>query len=335
MTTQFAHPSGSGPTDQDPVRRLRLRSADPEEAAHLLRTRYSDHTQLFAGPRNGFRFALTSESIDSSAGRVTIDRVRHSMRMGVLQEPVPAPTVAVPLAGRLRLVSGRDESAGGPVLLPATARFRTEWDDVDVAVGTLDAAGVRRVGAELSGLDPAEIAFTGLNPISSDHARYIRALLGHLGRDVLGNDDVMASPLARAEAQHRLAIGLLVAFPNTSQYADPPQHTGAQPATVRRAVEYIDSHATEDIGLTEIAEAARLSPRGLQHAFRQHLNSTPLAYLRRVRLEGAHRDLQAADPTRGDTVATIAARWGFTHAGRFSVLYRQSYGRSPGRTLRS
>lgn len=42
-----------------------------------------------------------------------------------------------------------------------------------------------------------------------------------------------------------------------------------------------------------------------------------------------------ADPTSGLTVATIAARWGFPHLGRFSVDYRAVYGTTPSRTLRA
>lgn len=75
-------------------------------------------------------------------------------------------------------------------------------------------------------------------------------------------------------------------------------------------------------------------PRSRQLAFRRHRDSTPLEYLRRVRLERADRDLQTGDPTRGDRVEAIAARWGFAHPGRFSVLYREHYGRSPSATLR-
>ena len=33
------------------------------------------------------------------------------------------------------------------------------------------------------------------------------------------------------------------------------------------------------------------------------------------------------------TVTEIAQRWGFLHTGRFAVLYRQIYGRSPHTTL--
>ncbi|MDQ4118039.1 MAG: helix-turn-helix domain-containing protein, partial [Actinomycetota bacterium] len=58
------------------------------------------------------------------------------------------------------------------------------------------------------------------------------------------------------------------------------------------------------------------------------------AELRRARMARAHADLRAGDPTRGDTVATIAMRWGFSNPGRFAAEYREAYGTSPSETLR-
>jgi transcriptional regulator GlxA family with amidase domain len=58
-----------------------------------------------------------------------------------------------------------------------------------------------------------------------------------------------------------------------------------------------------------------------------------LEYLRRVRLDHAHRDLLAADPSV-DTVMAIAGRWRFSHAGRFSIAYREAFGTPPSQTLR-
>jgi AraC-like DNA-binding protein len=34
-------------------------------------------------------------------------------------------------------------------------------------------------------------------------------------------------------------------------------------------------------------------------------------------------------------VMAIAGRWGFGHAGRFSSMYKRTFGTSPSRTLRS
>jgi AraC-like DNA-binding protein len=116
--------------------------------------------------------------------------------------------------------------------------------------------------------------------------------------------------------------------------AESAPRTGDTPQPLRRALAFIDDHAADPITLNEIAVAAHLSPRGLQATFRRHLDTTPLAQLRSVRMERAHWDLQNAEP--GDTsVAALAARWGFTHLGRFAVDYRRRYGSSPSQTLRS
>jgi transcriptional regulator GlxA family with amidase domain len=107
------------------------------------------------------------------------------------------------------------------------------------------------------------------------------------------------------------------------------------PQTLRRALAFIDEHAAETISLTEIAHAAGLSSRGLQATFRRNLNTTPLAYLRAVRLERAHRDLVEAEPEAGPNVAKVAARWGFNHLGRFATAYRRRFKVYPSQTLRS
>jgi AraC-like DNA-binding protein len=48
-----------------------------------------------------------------------------------------------------------------------------------------------------------------------------------------------------------------------------------------------------------------------------------------------HRDLQNAEPGHGTSVAAVAARWGFTHLGRFAIEYRRRFGSYPSQTLRS
>ncbi|WP_375372794.1 helix-turn-helix domain-containing protein [Micromonospora sp. S-DT3-3-22] len=73
----------------------------------------------------------------------------------------------------------------------------------------------------------------------------------------------------------------------------------------------------------------------MQYAFRRYHDTTPARYARRVRLDRAHRDLLDGDPAAGDTVAAIAARWGFVDAKRFATDYRAAYGQPPSHTLRS
>ena len=42
-----------------------------------------------------------------------------------------------------------------------------------------------------------------------------------------------------------------------------------------------------------------------------------------------------AEPGDGSSVAAVAARWGFTHLGRFAIEYRRRFGVHPSQTLRS
>ena len=85
----------------------------------------------------------------------------------------------------------------------------------------------------------------------------------------------------------------------------------------------------------EIAAAAGVTARALQYAFRCHYDTTPTGYLRRVRLERAHRQLQAADPATGATVGEIARRWGWASPANFAAAYRKHFGVSPSHTLRT
>ncbi|MER6983051.1 helix-turn-helix domain-containing protein [Streptomyces carpinensis] len=126
----------------------------------------------------------------------------------------------------------------------------------------------------------------------------------------------------------------MAAFPNTAR-TDPTaqDRTDAHSTTLRRAVAYIDDHADQPITVADVAAAAHVTVRALQYAFRRHLDTTPLAYLRGTRLAHAHRDLKAADPLGVVTVGMIAARWGFAHPGRFAALYRDAYGTSPSSAL--
>jgi transcriptional regulator GlxA family with amidase domain len=171
-----------------------------------------------------------------------------------------------------------------------------------------------------------------MKPVSPLMVLHWQSVVQHVVRDVLPNSEAMASPLICGQTQRLLAASVLATFPHTALDALTDSPAGAvEPTALRRAVAFIDAHAGEDIGIAEITEAAR--PPGLQQAFRQYRDTTLMKYLRRVRLDHAHRELVTGDPSRGDTVRAIAARWGFAHAGRFSTAYHAVYGCSPSHTL--
>lgn len=155
--------------------------------------------------------------------------------------------------------------------------------------------------------------------------------------DTLLADPTAHAPLLIGSVARLLAATALTVFPNTA-WPDPgaiDDRRDGHSATVDRAIAFIEADPGRDITVVDIAAAARVTPRAVQYAFQRHLGMTPMAYLRRIRLEAAHQDLRDADPAGGTTVTTVANRWGFAHLGRFATAYRTAYGHSPSHTLRS
>ncbi|GGX81188.1 hypothetical protein GCM10010358_39390 [Streptomyces minutiscleroticus] len=198
----------------------------------------------------------------------------------------------------------------------------------------LDPDLLTRVAAGLPGRRPGPVRLTGDRPVSPAAARRLRDVNACL-RDAIRTDRTMCEhQLLVSTAAQYMAANVLHTFPNTA-LTDPTieDRHDAHPATVRRAVAFIDAHAHTDVSVADIAEATHVSIRTLQYAFRRHLDTTPMSYLRRVRLAHAHADLLAADPSTGITVTAIATRWGFLQSGRFAAAYRTAYGRPPHQTL--
>jgi AraC-like DNA-binding protein len=200
-------------------------------------------------------------------------------------------------------------------------------------VAQFPAEAATRIADQL-GVAPADFRFDAMTAVSPAANRLWLATHTHLTKllDTAGDAGVPA--LLLNAAIDAAAAAALSVFPNTTMTVDYVAGPGrVPPATVRRAVAYIDAHSDQPVTGDDIAAAAGLSVRALQAGFRRHLDTTPLGYLRRVRLERAHRDLQAADPTTGVTVAAIARRWGFTDLSRFAADYRKIFGRLPRHTL--
>ncbi|WP_436787960.1 AraC family transcriptional regulator [Yinghuangia sp. YIM S10712] len=105
------------------------------------------------------------------------------------------------------------------------------------------------------------------------------------------------------------------------------------PAPVLRALEFCRTHAREPLTVADIADAAGISVRRLQATFRTHVGTTPIEYVKRLRLAGVHADLRSiAQGNTHETVTDVALRWGFTHLGRFSGTYRAEFGQLPSQT---
>jgi AraC-like DNA-binding protein len=207
-------------------------------------------------------------------------------------------------------------------------------DCADTSAITVSMQTLLRVAEEISGLDRGRVRFTGLLPISPAAEQQWLTVAAYIRRGVYNL--TLDQPLILGAAEQLIAATVLRTFPNTTMAIDISRtRDTATPAVVRRAMAYIEEHATSPITLSDIANAVPVVPRTLQYAFRRHRDTTPLAYLRRVRLARVHDELVAARPGDGTTVSAVAAKWGYTRMSRFTAAYRQVYVQPPSRTLRT
>jgi AraC-like DNA-binding protein len=307
-------------------------TADPEEAHEFMRAAYTENIMRITGSREGFRMRHAA----GGTGRFSVAEMTHTMAVEHVAEPLGYPLIGRVLRGKIERETRREivRAGRGDIFLIAQADqpYTVRWDDVVLQMIQVSPA----VLAEVAGVDaaPGRLRFTSLVPESPATARNLAATVDFVTSGLLASPEAAASPLLSGGATRLLAAVLLTAFPHEADL--PPERVLPGPggtATLRRAMAFIDEFAGTDISAGDIATGAHVTLRAVQHAFQRHLGTTPMAYLRRVRLDRARQELRAASPAH-TTVTEIASRWGFSSPSRFTAHYRAAYGELPRDTLR-
>ena len=313
-------------------RRIRYATADPAEAGMFFAQMFGADVRVAAPRGTSWRMAFSlADAGDFSCADVKMPaELRSSMR--------DRDEVIISTA-----IDGTAEVERGQV----TGRYRAGDVFISYQPGTHWTGTSRNSRMQAISLPASLLADAAGEPPDGPNARWeFRAcepvaggmlLWGKAARfvdDLLADRWSAASPLLIGAAGRLLVATALAVFPNTAvAAATTGDSRDAHNATVRRAVTFIHEHAPEDITVADIAAAAHVTARAVQLAFRRHLDTTPTEYLRRVRLEHAHRELLAADPAR-ESVTAVAYRWGFASPSRFAARHRAIYGILPSQALR-
>ena len=315
------------------VTRRVIVAADTESTLALLSGLRGEVSVRIRGGRGGMRVDQVG------MGPVTLDQGIFDTDLDIDVGPVGKLVFGQVTGGAVGHKTGRAErwhGDGGAYLADQPGRGRTSMFRGGVhEQAVIDPALPGQVAATGPGRTERPVRFTGYEAISAAAARTWRHTYAY-ARDIVADlPDTAAHELLVANVARLLVATALATFPNNA-LTDPTiqdRHDGHM-ATLHRAVAFIDDNAHRDISIAEIAEAAHVTIRAVQHAFQRHMGTTPTAYLRRVRLDHAHQELVAADPAQ-QTVTAIAYRWGFPSPSRFAVYYRDVYGVLPGHTLRN
>ncbi|CUR62375.1 putative Predicted protein [metagenome] len=268
-------------------------------------------------------------------GVVAFDHVKIDARFTIDSDPVPALVVLDLLHGASEYtrdhVTDRLRDGDSVVLSGWEMPFTGSSDFLEVRDTVFTAEALAGAVDDVVPDHPWErVNFTSYVPHSPAAGARWRATVDLVSAGFPGDD----APLARSGATRLLGHTLLHTFPNN--VVDPSaapsgvDSSDATPSTVRRALRFIGEHAEEDVNVALLARACGVTPRALQYAFRRQLGCTPMAYLRRVRLDLVRQALRdGSAPNVGD----VAARYGFFNPGRFAAGYRQAFHENPSDTL--
>lgn len=93
------------------------------------------------------------------------------------------------------------------------------------------------------------------------------------------------------------------------------------------------SNQVTPLGVIELSEHLHVNRGTVQNSFRRIAETTPLKYLRSIRLNGVRRELMATTVAEL-SVGDAAARWGFFHLSHFAADYQQLFAELPSQTKR-
>lgn len=173
------------------------------------------------------------------------------------------------------------------------------------------------------------------DPVATDPG--ITRWLSQVARSlwVGGSEAALVSNARVAQKIERTLITMLLSGLHHSESDDFfRQGQGAAPYYVKRAEAFIHEQARDELTVDDIAEKAGVSARSLFYGFKRWRNTTPMAYVRDIRLDLARKELQKARVT-GGTVSEAAVNAGFTNFSQFSKIYKARFGETPSATLKS
>jgi len=158
--------------------------------------------------------------------------------------------------------------------------------------------------------------------------------IGNLTETIISGmrDDgpLLQSPIAMAHMTQALADLVVRMVPHRLSHFLDKGAALIAPRHVRRAIEFMQANIDQPITMPKVAEAAGVSSRALETGFRAFKGTSPAAYLLTLRLRAARQDL--IDPECTETMKAICLKWGFFHFGRFSAVYKATYGEYPSET---
>ncbi len=245
--------------------------------------------------------------------------------------------IHVPLRGSL----GAGRSAGSEKYRPGSAHMYNGggplWleieDDCDVLAIRFEETMVEEyLSKTFQDVRKSPLKFSSSLSFCTEQGAGFWNFLNYVWGEVERSSPIFSSRLVSTELQYSF-LSMLMSLCGEASGDEEPSFEVVRPAALRRAEEFIAANLSEPLTMADIASAANIPARSLQRAFQHNRGMSPMAYIRRRRLEKVREELLARDPATA-SVSQVALQWGFAHLGRFSSSYRKLFNEYPSETLR-
>lgn len=313
-------------------------TTDPDEAVHETAKVIAPHQMNVSGDPARFQASVRWASVgDASLAHLDY---RSPLSFHLKQERSIV-SVILPIAGDMAVSLEREPEIGVPrgacAVIPTCYSFELLYREpfsvfVMYAQTSALSNALRRMAPQL---ECDELEFEPMVLSQPQRTSTLFGLTNLLVEVVnqFGDVDAMPPRVARAMSDQVVTTYMFSLAHNRSAEMLRSAHPVSN-RLVRRAVDVIHTDVYAEKTVTDVAEAVGVSLRSLELGFRKELGCTPVAYMRRVRLQNAHDQLRLARPGDGTTVTDVAIRSGFNHPSRFAAYYRDFYGVVPSETLR-
>ena len=317
---------------QMPLNRFPLvHSKDPVEVELLLRRIY--------GIQN---FSLLGDSRKFEATVNNIELPRIGLSFWSCTEPI---CLEFPEADRVRqkfvlqghATSGADGSAiqidasrslVTPYNTAAKLLYSGNYQQLTVTISASTIA--KHLAYLLGGMPKGCPDFGGPIDLQQPEAKRLLRIVNFLVRE-FDADAPELPPVLLAEMQDALVTAFIMCNQKGLANLIAGEAADMAPWQVRVAEEFIEANWQQPITVELLAENIGASARAIFKSFKDARGYSPRTFLKRVRLNHAHRMLASGD--EGVSVTAVGLKCGFNNLGHFAKDYARVFGERPSETL--
>lgn len=160
----------------------------------------------------------------------------------------------------------------------------------------------------------------------------LRAYLTQLYAMLLERSEILQQPDFQQLIMRDFLPLLVAALPIQQTALQPRVKTVTRSHLIKQAETYLQDHLHQPLTLSDLCTALYTSSRTLSYGFQDIFGTSPMAYLKTLRLQSVHRALKQSDPGE-HSIYSIANQFGFWSINHFIKDYKAMFGETPSATL--